>query len=118
VRWEHGGFEHRFDHEGFMIAPHFRDYYPGWTTWPGAYPYDPFYYNSLYAYWPEKLPTQDMLSKALPEGAVQNNGKVSGFVYFKGIGNSESSVTFAMNLVDATDGKSLGEVNVPFAVSR
>lgn len=110
--------EHRFDHDGFRIAPHFSSFYPGWEAWPYAYPYDPFYYNSLYAYWPEQLPTQDMLSKALPEGAVQDNGKIAGFVYFQGVGKRESSVTFTMNLVDATNGQSLGQVSIPFAVSR
>jgi len=115
VAW---GGEHRFDHDRFMVAPHFSSFYPGWEAWPYSYPYDPFYYNSLYAYWPEKLPTQDMLSKALPEGAVQNNGKVSGFVYFQAVGSRESSVTFAMNLVDATSGQALGQVSIPFAVSK
>jgi len=110
--------EHHFDHDRFMIAPHFRSYYPGWEAWPGIYPYDPLYYNSLYAYWPEKLPTQDMLSKALPEGAVQNDGKVSGFVYFQGVGQRESSVTFTMSLVDATNGQSFGQVAIPFAVAK
>ncbi len=109
---------HHFDHDRFMVAPHFAPYYPGWETWPYAYPYDPFYYDNLYAYWPEQLPTQDMLSKALPEGAVQDNGKVAGFVYFQGVGKRESSVTFAMNLVDATNGQSLGQVSIPFAVSK
>ncbi len=111
-------FEHGFDHDRFMVAPHFANFYPGWEAWPYSYPYDPFYYDSLYASWPEKLPTQDMLSKGLPEGVVQNNGKVSGFVYFKGVGNQESTVTFGMNLADATNGQSIGQVSVPFAVSK
>jgi hypothetical protein len=110
--------EHHFDHDRFMVAPHFRSFYPGWDAWQGAYPYDPFYYNNLYASWPEQLPTQDMLSQALPEGAVQDNGKVSGFVYFQGVNTRESSVTFAMNLVDATNGQSFGQVTAPFAVSK
>jgi len=111
-------FEHGFAHDRFMVAPHFANFYPGWEAWPYSYPYDPFYYDSLYASWPEKLPTQDMLSKALPEGVVQNNGKISGFVYFKGVGNQESTVTFGMNLADATNGQSIGQVSVPFAVSK
>jgi hypothetical protein len=112
------GFEHGFDHDRFMVAPHFAGFYPGMEAWPYSYPYDPFYYDSLYASWPEKLPTQDMLSKALPEGVVQNNGKISGFVYFKAVGSQESTVTFGMNLADATNGQSIGQVSVPFAVSK
>ena len=111
--WEHG-----FNHSRFMVAPHFANFYPGWEAWPYSYPYDPFYYDSLYASWPEKLPTQDMLSKGLPEGAVQDNGKVAGFLYFQGVGKRETSVTFAMNLVDASNGQSFGQVSIPFAVSK
>jgi hypothetical protein len=110
--------EHRYDHDHFLVAPHFAGYYPGWGVWPYSYPYDPFFYDSLYAYWPEQLPTQDMLSQALPEGAVQNGGKVSGFVYFQGVGKRESSVNFTMSLVDATNGQSFGQVSIPFAVSK
>jgi len=110
--------EHAYEHDHFFVAPHYAGWYPGWGVWPGAYPYDPLYYNNLYAYWPEKLPTQDMLSQALPEGAVQNGGTIGGFVYFQGVGDRESSVTFAMNLVDATDGQSFGQVSIPFEVSK
>jgi len=110
--------EHRYDHQRFFIAPHYSFYYPGWEAWPYAYPYDPFYYNSLYAYWPERLPTQDMLSQALPEGAIQDNGKVAGFLYFQGVGKRETSVTFAMNLVDASNGQSFGQVSIPFSVTK
>jgi hypothetical protein len=110
--------EHPYEHDHFFVAPHFADYYPGWGVWPGAYPFDPLYYDSLYAYWPEKLPTQDMLSQAMPEGAIQSGGRVSGFVYFQGVGNRESSVAFSMNLVDATGGQSSGQVNIPFQVSK
>jgi hypothetical protein len=111
-------FEHRYEHDHFLVAPHYSDFYPGWGVWPGAYPYDPFFYDNLYASWPEKLPTQDMLSQGLPEGAVQNGGKVAGFVYFQGVGNRESAVTFAMSLVDATTGQSFGQLGIPFTVSK
>ena len=110
--------EHAYDHDHFFVAPHFSAYYPGWGVWPYSYPYDPFFYDSLYAYWPEKLPTQDMLSQAFPEGVVQDGGKIAGFVYFQGVGKRESSVTFSMNLVDATNSQSFGQASIPFAVSK
>ena len=110
--------EDRYDHDHFFIAPHMSAYYPGWGVWPYSYPYDPFFYDSLYAHWPEQLPTQDMLSQALPEGAVQNGGKVAGFIYFQGVGKRESNVTFTMNLVDATNGQSFGQASIPLAVSK
>ena len=117
-RVEPVAWRHRFDHDRFFVAPHFSYYYPGWAAWPYWYPYDPFYYDRLYAYWPEQLPTQDMLSQALPEGVLQDNGKIAGFVYFQAVGNRESSVNFAMNLVDASNGQSFAEVSIPFAVSK
>lgn len=108
----------RYYHRGFFIAPHYSYYYPGFAPWPYAYPYDPFYYDRLYAYWPERLPTQEMLSEALPEGAVQNDGQVTGFLYFQGVGKRESRVTFQMNLVDTNNGQSFGQVSIPFAVRK
>jgi hypothetical protein len=113
ARWEH-----RYDHDRFFVAPHFSPFYPAWGVWPYAYPYDPFYYDTLYTYWPERLPTQDMLSQALPEGVVQDGGRIVGFVYFQGVGKRESSVTFSMGLVDATNGQSFGQASIPFSVSR
>src|SRR5262249_44614550 len=110
--------EHPYDHDHFFIAPHYAGWYPGWGVWSGYYPYDPFYYDSLYAYWPERLPTQDMISQALLEGAVQEGGRITGFVYFQGVGDRESSVTFAMNLADATNGQSFGQVSIPFQVKK
>jgi hypothetical protein len=112
------GWSHHYDHDHFYIAPHYSSFYPGWGVWPYAYPYDPLYYDSLYANWPEQLPTQDMLSEGLPEGVVQNGGKVSGFVYFQSVAKRESSVTFTMNLVDATNNQSFGQVTIPFEVSK
>lgn len=107
-----------YEHDHFFVAPHFAPYYPGWGVWPYGYSYDPLYYEALYGYWPEKLPTQDMLSQALPEGAIQSGGKIAGFVYFQGVGDRESRVAFAMNLVDATNGQSIGQVSIPFEVSK
>jgi hypothetical protein len=59
-----------------------------------------------------------MLSQALPEGAIQSGGKIAGFVYFQSVADRESRVTFAMNLVDATNGQSFGQISIPFEVSK
>jgi hypothetical protein len=59
-----------------------------------------------------------MLAEALPEGVVQEGGKVSGFLYFEGVANRESRVEFVMNLVDASNGENFGQVSIPFAVSK
>jgi hypothetical protein len=107
-----------FEHDGFYVAPHLMWGYPGWDAWPGAFPYDPLYYDQYYAYWPEHLPTKAMLSDALLEGAVQNGGKVTGFLYFQPVTSSEPRVSFEMDLVDANNGQTFGHVSIPFDVKK
>ena len=107
-----------WEHRGFQVAPHYSYLYPGLSPWTGPFAYDPFYYDNFYARWPEKLPTQDMLSEALPEGVVQDGGSVSGFVYFQSVTNRESAVQFDMNLVDASDGQTFGVLAIPFQTKQ
>jgi hypothetical protein len=113
-RLQMAGWEHR----RFFVAPHYSYLYPGVAPWSGPFAYDPFYYDNFYARWPEKLPTQDMLSEALPEGVVQDGGSVSGFVYFQSVTKRESAVQFDMNLVDASDGQTFGVVAIPFQTKQ
>jgi hypothetical protein len=107
---EHAQWEHR----GFYVAPHYSYLYPSLVPWPGIFAYDPFYYDDFYARWPERLPTQDMVSEALPEGAVQDGGSVAGFVYFQSVTGRESAVQFELNLVDASGGQTFGVAAIPF----
>ncbi len=108
----------QFYHDRFFIAPHYSYWYPGLAPWPYGFAYDPLYYDQFYGTWPERLPTKDMINKALPEGALQDNGKLGGFIYFQGVGDRDSRVKFEMNLVDATTGQSFGTASIPFAVSK
>lgn len=103
-----------WEHHRFFVAPHYSYLYPGLAPWPGPFAYDPLYYDGFYARWPERLPTQDILSEALPEGAVQSGGSVSGFVYFQSVTGRESAVQFEMTLVDASDGQAFGMLAIPF----
>jgi hypothetical protein len=107
-----------WEHDRFQIAPHYSYLYPGLRPWPGMFGYDPFYYDGFYANWPEKLPTQDMLSEALPEGVVQDGGTVTGYVYFQSVTGRESAVQFEMTLADANDGQSFGQVAIPFQTTQ
>lgn len=107
-----------WEHRRFMVAPHYSYMYPGVDPWMGPFAYDPFYYDNFYANWPEKLPTQDMLSEALPEGAVQDGGSVAGFVYFQSVTGRESAVKFEMTLVDASNGHSFGLIAIPFQTTQ
>jgi len=72
------------------------------------------YYESS----PERLPTPDMLSQALPEGLVQDGGNVTGFLYFPSVTGSEPAVELDMTLSDASDGEAFGHIAIPFQTSE
>jgi hypothetical protein len=107
-----------WEHDRFSVAPRYGYLYPGMDMWEGPWADDPLYYDGFHARWPEKLPTQDMLSEALPEGAVQDGGSVAGFVYFQSVTGRESAVQFEMSLVDANNGQTFGRVAIPFQTTQ
>jgi hypothetical protein len=108
-----------FSHRGFYVAPHFAWIYPGFAPWPyGPWAYDPLYYDRWYGYWPEPLPSEDMLEQALPEGAVGNGGSVSGYVYFQTPETRDEQLEFEMTLVDANTGDEFGTIEIPFVVQQ
>jgi hypothetical protein len=108
----------RFFHRGFFIARPWAFYYPELTPWGFGFAYDPSYYDRYYAGWPGRLPSQDMLEEALPEGAIDDGGSVAGFVYFEPATLRERQVDFLLALADARDETRLGAVDIPFVVSR
>jgi hypothetical protein len=109
----------RFFHRGFYVAPQFGWIYPGFAPWPyGPWAYDPLYYDRWYGYWPQPLPSQDMLEQALPEGAVADGGNVSGYVYFQTPETNQGRVNFELKLVDANTGQQFGMVSIPFVAQQ
>lgn len=104
----------RFRHHHFYIAPHYGYFYPGYTVWSSPFPYAGYSYT--YNGWPETLPSDDMLAEALPEGVLESNGKVDGFVYFQSVADREQRVHFEVQLVDASNNQSFGKVSVPMLV--
>src|SRR6267378_2513467 len=67
-----------------------------------------------FANWPQRRPTQDMHSEALPEGVVEDGGSVAGVVYFESVIGRESAVELEMTLVDSSDGQTFGGIAIPF----
>jgi hypothetical protein len=78
----------------------------------------PLIHDGYYEASSERLPTQDMLSQALPEGMVQDGGKVTGFIYFPSVTDREAAVEFDMMLLDASDGEAFGRVAIPFQTTQ
>jgi hypothetical protein len=99
--WGHGPYAHR----------------GGWGRGPFVGPYrDPFYPYPNVVQCEERLPTQDMLEQALPEGTLEDGGRVEGFLYFQGVAERERRVVLQARLVDASSGEPLGTLDIPFQV--
>jgi hypothetical protein len=101
-----------YHHDFFMYGPF--GYYGGVNRGVEPFYHDPFYY-SRYQYWRQvALPTEEMVSEALPELTVPEGGEVSGFLYFEGLENAQRA-SLKMDLVEA-DGKVFGTILLPFVV--
>lgn len=112
---------HLVYHE-FYVDPHYDWVYPGIGAYDYDYDvyYDPDYYTSSYSYWKDtKLPTSDMLSRALPEGVIKPRGSVEGYVYFEKMDTStDKMVELEVDLVDADSGKRFTSVDVEFELDK
>ncbi len=98
-----------YSHGPFMYGPF--GYYGGAVE---PFYYDPFYY-SRYQYWRQiPLPTEEMISQALPELMVPDGGEVAGFIYFEPVKGSRR-VSLRMDLVE-DDGRVFGTILLPFVV--
>lgn len=104
----------------FRIAPYYRSIYP--TLSPYAFsPFyaDPFYYSYYYPHWRSyriDLPTPEMLRRVLPEGVLEPNGELQGFLYFENVDNlpADTEVSFHAELTDATSGQRFAMLQIPF----
>jgi hypothetical protein len=105
-----------FGYEGFWLAPQYGPYYPGLDMWSGPFDDDFPFYSTYFAEWPVRLPTRDMVKRAIPEGVLANGGHLSGFLYFLRAPREDKSVTLELQLVDAKTGASFGTIRIPFVV--
>jgi hypothetical protein len=86
-----------------------------WARWDGEQFYPtpldgPRYYDEdIRDDFIERLPTHDMLARALPMGLVPAGGSVSGFLYFQRVADQPPTVQFEMNH---------GSISLPFQITR
>lgn len=103
---------------GFSVAPYLSPYYPGWTVYGGPFPFNSGYYGGYYGFYSAfgqvRLPTSDMLQRALPEGVLAPGGRISGFVYFDHV-LDVVRVAFVAHLIEV-GGRELGAIGIPFVV--
>lgn len=103
---------------GFSVAPYLSPWYPGWNVYGGPFPFNSGYYGGYYGFYSSfgqvRLPTSDMLQRALPEGVLAPGGRISGFVYFERV-IDVVRVAFVAHLVEV-GGQAFGTVQIPFVV--
>ncbi len=105
----------RFAHYRFYVAPYCDPFYVGLRPWGYPWPVDSFYYSRYYPTWRVELPTRDMRELAIPEGVVEPQGRVSGFLYFPRIDDKDARrVTFTAELMNGKDGNGIGRISIPF----
>lgn len=103
---------------GFAVAPYLAPIYPGFIPAPDPFYSDPEYYDYYYDRWRYlTLPTIEMMQQALPEGVLDTNGGLSGYLYFEKITASARAVSFQMDLTAET-GERFGVVSIPLVVKR
>jgi hypothetical protein len=107
--------EPEFLYYDYYVAPAYQSVYPGITPYAGPFAYDIPYYERYYRYWAEvPLPTAEMRRTVLPEGVVNDGGKVEGFLFFEKVDPEERSFTMHADLVNADSGTTFGDVKIRF----
>lgn len=102
----------------FAIAPYLSRWYPRFSRYAGAFVYDPAYYSPyITRYRDVRLPTADMVQRALPEGVLSPGGTAAGFVYFEPLHRDAKTLTLSVDMVDAVTGNVLGTARIPFTAS-
>ncbi len=103
------------------FRPYVRPYvsfYWGPRWWWDPYPY-PYWWGYPYPYYYQvPIPSQDMVNQALPEGVVEDGGRVAGFLYFQRVVGRETRLRFEAHLADAKTNEPVGEIKIPLAVTR
>ena len=104
-------------YKSFRVAPQYRMHYRGLVPYDGPFDHDAGYYDAHYGYWGSTaLPTDEMISRALPEGVVDPGGYVAGYMYFQKVKSSARMVLHAA-LPGAKSGEVAGMVALPFATA-
>jgi hypothetical protein len=99
----------------FAVAPYLRRWYPGFLGYDGTFGYDASYYSPYMTRYREvKLPTADMVQRALPEGVLSPGGRAQGFVYFEALDRDAGTVTLSVDIVNATTGSTVATASIPF----
>ena len=103
---------------GYAFSPYVHRWSPIYAAYHGAYAYDQQYYYAsapyVTIYTDVALPTAEMVSRALPEGAIPAGSTAGGFIYFKRFRRGERLMTLRVDLIEQATGDLVGTVKIPF----
>lgn len=103
--------------DGFLVAPYMAPFYPHLHPFAGPFVFDPVFYSTYYPVFLDiSLPTRDMVVKALPEGVLQPGGTITGYVYFQGNDVAGERATLRMDVIEASNGRTLGTARIPLEI--
>ncbi|MDX1642798.1 MAG: hypothetical protein R3244_00425 [Thermoanaerobaculia bacterium] len=106
-----------FHHRRFTVAPHLHAYFPSLTLSHHHFPYDPLYNTHYYDFWLEgRIEMAQVRLHGLPEGVLEPDGEISGFVFFEKVDPEIDRVRLRADLVDADSGEVFGSLSIPFEV--
>lgn len=108
------------EHEGFEVAPYYEPVYSNIGVYDGSFPPDSGYYETYEGQLDsQKLPTETMLNRALPEGVLHSGGRVQGFLYFEKVDPDEvNRVIYRADLTTPENGGRFGEIRIPFSIEE
>jgi len=107
-----------FSAQGWLIPPYRFGVYPWYPIGPGLYPFAGglFPPNWAAGIRQHRLPTGDMIAKALPESVIEPQGKLTGYLYFENVTKRIDKVDFVAEVVSVPQREKIGTVRIPFRV--
>lgn len=116
-----GGAPIEFEQRDFEIAQEYSEIYPDLPVYEGEFEVTAVdAYRAAEAMEPVGLRDAQLLADALPEGVLRSGGRVAGTIWFEELpaaAPGDSTMAFAMDLVDASTGEEFGEVRIPVDLS-
>lgn len=110
--------EPAYEQNNFYMYPMYEPLYPGIEITDYNYIVDPEIQKKyfLWSAMDENLPTQNMRQKALTEGVLNEDGMVSGYLYFEDVLPTDEKVEFTFDVVNASTGEKEGTIEIPYYI--
>jgi hypothetical protein len=103
----------QFEQAGLFLPLQSAPVFPQLPIWTG--PFQPRSEDE--AAWREGLPSEQMVSRAVPECVLEKGGRVSGLVFFDALPEGLDRAILEVQLVAAESGEPFAMVDIPFRLA-